>query len=70
MSGLTMPVESKILGPDGKPFETQQPVSVDRECSYASRYTTTVYLTPKLKDGETYEEWAGRCGRIDHVGTP
>jgi hypothetical protein len=69
MKGLTMPVESKILGPDGKPYVTQQPVHVDRD-AYSCSYTSTVYLTPKLKDGETYEDWARRCGRIDHVGMP
>jgi hypothetical protein len=67
VSGLTAPVESKILGPDGKPFVTQRPVHFDQECA---RLMTTVYLIPQTRPGETYEEWARRCGRIDNVGTP
>jgi hypothetical protein len=66
MAGLTAPRESKILGPDGKPFVTQVPVTYDHEATL----TTTVWMLPKLKPGETYEDWARRWGRVDNVGTP
>lgn len=66
MAGLTMPVKSKILGPDGEPIVTQIPVRYDHECSF----THTVYLMPRLMPGETYEDWARRCGRVDAVRMP
>jgi hypothetical protein len=63
---MTAPVTSKILGADGKPIVTQQPVRVEHEASL----TTTFYLIPKLRQGETNEDWARRCGRVDDVRMP
>lgn len=62
---LTFPVESKILGPDGKPFVKDMPVEFDRGAP-----TDTVFLVPARRKGETIEEWAGRSGVIKNVQAP
>lgn len=64
MNGLTAPRESSILDEFGKPFKTLVPVVMDRECA---TLTTMIWMLPKLQPGETYEDWARRCGRIDNT---
>lgn len=64
-----MPVESKILGPDGKPIVTQMPVRVDSD---APKGMVFLVVARRNIDGEpeAIESWARRCGVIKNVGMP
>lgn len=69
MAGLTMPVKSKILGPDGEPIVMQMPVRFDSDAP-----TGMVFLIAARHniDGEpeAIESWARRCGVITNVKMP
>jgi hypothetical protein len=68
MAGLTAPVTSKILGPDGKPIVTQHPVTFDPEAA-----TDTFYMVLRTEYNLQFkdeDDGPRRSGRIDNVGTP